>query len=573
MASGKRKRRGLQHETVRQRYPESKRTIGTTTSAPKINTSMDDVMKVWSQDVPGNQGYTHGSNKEVLGSSLPFLFSLMGDLIINPSTVSPSTYKKMVDTDPVIQISLKYIIDFTLNKIKEYTHPDPEWQKHIRRCIAKNRRGFKTMCRDMLTSIVYGHSESEMEWGWDEELGCDVVVETYPLPQMTVVMRVNFEGNIKENGIGQYVFNGFTSGFNSPGGIGGGFGLGGVNPFMPISGSYGDSSSYGCEGYYGNDPLATMGDLDYPYRSNVTSPVGLTWIPRRKIIQMVNYGVTAQGNPYGYGLRHVYDIWVKGLALDQFMLKAIRTKSAPLLVFFGDPNTPVGDTDPNGVGLYGGGGEYNGMQQGRTIPDAIKEEVAYMDSTSAMVLPGLPGQLADVKSVENTADVNIMMEAKKYNDEMKMSALFVPRTIFGGGGEGRGSHSLSKTHTDVTTSYCETLRNDTITVMINQYIRPQIEEYYTDEEIAENDHYYGSFETDTISIDEQLKLMQMVKIATDTGFVSSAEQTDLNFVRKMIDFEKMDKAIKVFENQLEKESMTTRDVKDTTGTPYAHAGG
>jgi hypothetical protein len=117
-------------------------------------------------------------------------------------------------------------------------------------------------------------------------------------------------------------------------------------------------------------------------------------------------------------------------------------------------------------------------------------------------------------------------------------------------------------------------REDHVHTLIKEYIRPMIEENFTEEE---HQNQFGDFEVSVTSIDEQLKLSQTFKNGIEDGYLFPTDINDLNHMRKAIDFEKMDDLIKAMEAQANKmqenmkgDRMTNRDVNDKTATPYSH---
>ena len=532
---------------------------------PNENQGLADILNVWMSDYAVENKVA--KTDKMYGSAIPYLFNIMGDLLINPSTVSPSTFKKMVETDNMIGACMRYNVDSIINSIGLYTHPNKEVQKTMRTCIKRLKRGWRTFQRDILTNLYAGFSNSEMIWGYDDEIGGDIIVNTQPLPQNTVVNRVTPQGALQPEGIGQYIFNSFFPGFSSL------FSYGIGNVFSPLlGGEFTNQSVGGAIGGYGDalsggtDPYAQTGDLDYPYRTYMISPIGLVWIPIDKVVKATYYEVTNNVNPYGKSiLRKVYNLWVTKYAVWQFMLRALKSKSAPLLALFGNPNIPMGN--------YGQGGVNDPNaepSQPRNVIAELTEAAQQLESTSYLTLSGMPGEIVDIKSFPNEANIEVMEKIMRYIDEMIASALYVPRTLFGGGGEGRGSHSLSQTHEDVHYRWVMSAREDHENVLLEEYIRPMMEELFTPEEY---DGYLGAFETAVISVDEQLKLAQTFEKAIQGGYVDPMDLNDMNHMREAIDFEKMDKVIQKFEQEVKPtggKTMSNRDVHDATNTPYAH---
>lgn len=527
------------------------------------NTGLDDLLSVWETDYKDAMKTSHAG--KMYGTSIPYLFNIVGDLLINPSTVSPSTFRKMVETDNIVGACQRYNVDSIINSIADYVHPNPDIQHAIRYSITRLERGWTTFIRDILTAIYAGFSYQEILWEYDEILGGDIIRVSMPLPQNTLIARVTPQGAIQSEGIGQYVFNSFFPGYSAL------FSYGIGNVFAPLLGN-----AFGGNGpaQEGPDPYASTGDLDYPYRTYMISPIGLVWIPLDKTIRYEYYNSTNNVNPYGKSqLRMCYQLWVTKQAIWQFMLRAIRTKSAPFLALFGRPDALMGDYNANSQTSI------NNVRP-TTVVDGLAAAVEQLDSTGAIVLAGMPGELADIKSFPNEANIDVMIESIKYIDECIMSCMMVPRTVFGGGGESSGSFSLAQSHQDSHHLWVMSVREELVhNVLIKQYVKRIIEENFTEEE---HEHDWGDFATGLTNIDEQLKQAQIFNAAIEGGYVNTRDINDLNRMREDLDFNiinetelakflsDIDKSMEKAQNKTASGKPTDREVKDSASDAYAH---
>lgn len=526
---------------------------------PNANQGLDDILNVWMRDY--KTGARTSKTAQTYGSGIPYLFNIMGDLLINPSTVSPSTFKKMVETDNIIQQCMRFNVDSIINTLGPYVHPNKDIQRTIRRSQEKLVRGWRVMLRDILTGLYAGYSNQELIWSeYDEELGGDTIASTMALPQNTIVNRVTPQGELQVEGIGQYIFNSFFPGFSAL------FSYGIGNVFAPlVGGEFGQGADGGRGTTQGTDPYAQTGDLDYPYRTYMISPIGLVWIPIAKVLRYEYYGVTNNINPYGKSmLRAAYQLWVTKQAVWQFMLRAIKNKSAPLGVLYARPDVPTSHHyDPN---------DPNAAQKTHvhTTLAAGERALQELDSTNYMILSGMEKEIYEFKSYANEANIEIMEKVIRYIDEMIASVLMVPRTTFGGGGEEGGGFALAKAQEDFHYRFIMSSRQDLVDTLLNQFVRPIIEEIYVEEEIEGT---LGNFEIATTSIEDQLKLTETYKNAIEKGYLFPSRPQDINHMRESINFDKLPEAeIEKLIAEVAKQMQAENGSKSRTGEDNARVG-
>lgn len=512
------------------------------------------IVDIWLDDVRGSLGM---SKYDQLGTSIPYIYNIAGDLLVNPSTVSPSTMKKMAETDDLINPLILNTINAVINTIEDYSHPVPAVQNHIRVAIRHNQRGWRNMLRDMLTYLVQGFSRQEMVWGWCEELRADIVILTRPLPQNSIIFRVDAYGDLQEEGVGQYVFNSFYPGFSSLNS----YGMG--NVFAPIlggcSGNY-YNNSYNCApGAGAPDPYASLGDMDTPYRTYMISPVGLVWLPTEKTIGICDYSLTNGKNPYGIGIRQVYNLWVQKLAVIEFMLEMLSKKSAPLLVGYARPDVPA-------VAAIQG-------QTPLSAPEQMTRVLKSANSSSAITFAGMKDEVYNLEAIQIEGDLEIFLEVLKWINDCIMTALVTPKTTFGA--DGGGSYALSYSQSDVHARYVMSVRKDLTEEILQQYIKPVLDEAFEPEEYENN---LGTFNIERTSIDDQVKLMTIYQPAIESGLADVTNLEDYNRMRENIGMDAVKEVPAWVVEKAKNSAMENspapekkREKMDGTEKPYAHS--
>lgn len=495
------------------------------------------------------------------GSGIPFFAAMMGDILINPSTVSPLTFRKMMETDDVIYHALDYNSSSVVDSIGEYSHPNPDIERTIRYMFGNLRRGFDTVVRDMAMAVGMGFSVHSLKWDYDKKVGGNIIVDAKPLPQSTILFRADAEGYIKEDGVGQFVYNAYfqnVANLNSLGFWNWGFPASNIFP----SGTVGAAG--GCDGWSGGpvDAMASGGDLEYPFRIPWYTPIGLVWINRRNVMVYSHYGVTNQMNPYGKAaLRAVYGLWLQTLALQEMRNLAISRRSSPLLLVYCNQNTPLQNADAS----------QRQNQQPIYATEAAKRAMEDVNSVSTVVLPGMPGTMFQVDKVDIQGNIDFFQKIENDLNDRKKTALGVPTHVTAGG-DG-ASYALAYMHGQSNSRIVATNRNNILSCLIRQVVWPVIEENFTPEEHGGE---RGKFDDKQISVDERLKSATLYQTAINSGLAFNTRRDDLNVMREGLGFGPIDE-----EEDLEAmrqgnlmvpaaETPDSRDVGDMTETPYNH---
>lgn len=496
------------------------------------------------------------------GSGIPYYASTSGDILINPSTVDIRTFNKMVETDAVIGSSLDYNISSIVNSIGKYKHKNEEIEKTMQLVFKRMERGFDAFIKDICTGFAAGFSVLSFQWGYDEDIGGSIIKDAIPLPPSTIQFRADSQGYIKDNGVGQYVYNaGFQNIANANS-----WGFWG----SPLGGSIPSLNGGGCDNY-GNDNFldgaASGGDLEYPYRIPYYSPVGLIWLNRKNVLLYSNYSNTARMNPYGKSiLRRVYNLWLKKTALQQFEMVALNRRSFPLLLVYCNQlvpsvkqNATTGAVETTSVNMV----------------DAAKEAFSNLNSLSTMVLPGMKGQIYEVDKVDVNGDIDVIQKIEDDINSQIRRAMGVPDTVTGGG-DG-ASYALAAMHGQTNSRFVASRRQDILNCILTDFVRPQIEQLFPE---YMHKKEWGSFEDEQISQDERLKNASLYQIGTTIGVLFNTRLEDVNMMREGLGADEvteaeLTEAIKAFqEMQAAQKIPDKRDVSDMQDSkPYAHSEG
>src|SRR6185312_1643803 len=76
-------------------------------------------------------------DSNAIGTSIPFVYNLLGSYLINPSTVSLDTFQRMSYTDSIISSSLEYNTAIISNTVGDYFHENKKIEKFVRKCFTE----------------------------------------------------------------------------------------------------------------------------------------------------------------------------------------------------------------------------------------------------------------------------------------------------------------------------------------------------------------------------------------------------------------------------------------------------
>lgn len=509
-------------------------------------------------------GALSGKDKEVVSSAIPYLYNIMGDWLINPSTVSVSTFQRMTYTDTVIGSCLEYMMATIVESIGEYYHPVPEIQEFVRSAFKKLEDGsIKGLFKRMLTAMWAGFSVHEMIV--DRDRDGHYIKQCLPNPPSTNLFAVDAEGRVKkENGIMQYIINTFYPGYSNSMGFG-------IGAYIPA----GTGNSQGGQLMNANNPFASEGDLDYPYRTIAYNPVGLVALPTEfdQVIHFTLDGTDRLFNPYGRSLmRKVYTAYVLKYGIMQFLAMALDRKATPLLVVYCDMQQSLSANNPLST------------NKAAYTPIALAQEALInVRGNSALLLPGMEGKVYKVDAVKIDGDLTIFIDALKYLDESIHEALMVPSSTFNN--SVGASYSLGVSQNSAHGKYINSLRTSLIDCFLGSFVKKTLSMNFNPEEYNQD---LGRFDINYLSIDDLLKMSQIFQNCINMGIVLP-EGTDINKIREIFGFkfsddeslmelnfyqamgQTMDPAPgKTLSPEKKKSKMTNREVKDQTETPYGH---
>ncbi|MDQ5920259.1 MAG: hypothetical protein QG673_315 [Pseudomonadota bacterium] len=474
--------------------------------------------------------------KDAIATAIPYMYNVVGDFVTNPSSVSISTFQRMAYTDPIIANGLEINSALVARSIGDYYHENEKIQELVRYNLKHLKGGLQGLIKEMLTSAWAGYFIGEKVV--DEEklktTGKYLISHVTPMPPITTIFAVDEQGNVKpRNGVFQYIINSYAPGYqNMPG------------AFM--------GSPYNQTELAGIDPLAALGDLDYPGRQPYMQLFGLVEIPRDKCIHFVNRSVDSFNNPYGRSiLRRIYNIYLLKYGIQQFMAMALQFRAFPQMVIYTDGQQQIQDDNGNVTTNY----------------DVALKVAEQREGTGTFVFPGMKGVSFDVQAVDVTGDLQVFIQILQFYDQEIYKGLGIPPSMFDSSG---GSYSMGYMHDSLHSKVLGGTIDEVTSCLINQLVADIIDKNFKPSEY-EN---FGAFKERTLTLDDKLKYAKLFETARNSGICSTKLMDDLNRMREILDFTYTDKPIpqdvESSDSKNSGKNTNMRETKQDTETPYSN---
>lgn len=430
------------------------------------------------------------------GTRIPYVSTLYGNFLINPSSVSISTFQKMVSTDDVIRRSYELNIATIIDGIGEYYHDNSKYQKFVRYAFKQLPNGRDELFRQLLSCMWAGASTNLIMPEKDNN-GYTIAKDVMRLPPLSIQFTATPQGYVDK--VFQYVYNypyaGTQNALSTMGGIGG-FSYDAAVSGLPAG-----------VGAFGIDAQASLGDMDYPWRTNFINTFGLVELDKSRVIHMIYDRYNGKINPYGESImRPIYSNWLMKTFVKRIYTSGMERCANPMLVGYaeGTQSVQIGQMSINAVEAL-----YNAMQ-------AYTEE-------SAIILPGLQGQLFDVQVVDYTGDFTVYEKALAYLDKSLENGLFVPEGIFSADTSYAGATAQNSIYSRTMNSISNELEH----VILTQFVKWLLHENFGDD-IDD----FGRFDTKLQNLDDQLKQGKLISELVAAGFINPGIKTQNDIVLK-----------------------------------------
>lgn len=425
------------------------------------------------------------------GTSIPYISTLYGNFLINPCSVSISTFQKMWDTDDVIGRCTGLNVSTIVDGIGEFYHSNKKIQEFIRYSFTRLKGGKDELIRKILSSMWAGFWVGLVEDEVDKN-GYTIIENVRHLPALSIQFTATAQGDVDETF--QYVYN---------------YPYAGTQNLLSI-GFVADGFDGGNRQEFGIDAQAGLGDMDYPLRTNFINTFGLVQLDKKRVMHFIYDRTNGKINPYGYPeLRKAYNLWLRKTLIQRLYDSAMGRVANPAIVVYADAtkviNTPVGTEQINAV-------------------DAAYHTMQHYTEESAIILPGRKGEMFEIEVVHSEGNFGIYENALSYVDGALEKCMFNPEGLFSD-----SSFSGATAQNSMYVRAMSSIGKEVKYCVLQQYVK-----YLIHKNFGEHIHDYGSFESDLQNIDDKLKYEKLFEGMTANGYLSNTDESDIQRIRKTL---------------------------------------
>ncbi len=438
------------------------------------------------------------------GTSIPYISAVTGNFLINPCPVSMSTFNKMVQTDEVINRCIAQNINSISQGIGQYHHKIPECEKIGRQALEALEGGvnsiIETVAGASMVNGMYTGFISKDDIYYSKE-GYAFPTKISHMPEITVQFTADNKGRVKN--VYQYAYN------------------------FPYAGTQNALSTMGFMAGVNNnslgimsiDRLASLGPMDYPFRTNFIQNFGLVELDKRFVLHYAMEGHLKGINPYGISwLFPVYNNWIMKQLSKELYVSAQSRAAHPLLVGYASHTAKiqVGESATEVVGAV----------------EALYEAMKDHSEDSALILTGLKGQVMEIEAIHSEGNFNVFENALNYYDQRIETGLKVPGGSYDSGQSFAGVTAQSSQYMRNMSKYRIDMVNQ---VVLNQYMRLVLRANYSQDL---ND--FGEFDVDIIDIDDRLKYIKLYAQMHENGFISNLCPDTIRLISKQMGLPEID---------------------------------
>lgn len=446
--------------------------------------------------------------KGINGTSIPYQYTSFSDIITNPSSVSISEFQKMVYTQPIISAGLTIINNLVKNEIGIYQHKNKKYEDFICKMIEKMLRPIDQIYEDLLTALWAGFSIGEKRYGSDGRF--ITVLDIEPRPAQSIIFRVDSQGHLKDDGIIQYYINNLWQGYGN---------LLSFNQVSPNGAAI-------------PNPYAARGDMDYPWRTAWSSPIGALILPKAKCVHFVYKGLDGLSSPYGRSLlRPTYDSYLVRTEMSRIMRNAASNNSSPIPLITVHPNQ-ARETDMFGTTLM------------ERIAQGLEDFTT--GGSNFLLLEGILNESISVTELRNVTSLGDLKSLAHYLDTMMLTSILYPSEL--AGLSDKGSYALGKTQQDLLGRNVSTIANALKDCMKMQVIKPLLQVNFNEQE---DFGYFGS--KDNVAEDVALNI-EKIKLLQQQGIKLKPES-----LMAMLDIN--EEAIYSFDEYMNKDNLEEKNVR------------
>lgn len=450
------------------------------------------------QDLVKSQGSFLDLIQKSDPTQVPFVTTSIGNMMVNPSTVSISTLMKVAQNE-IVAKCLSLNTASVMTTMGGIRHANKRAEIMLQRNINETEGGLRDIVEKIMTDKIFGFSLNYLR-DYIGNNGETRLRQIDLLPASGILFSATPQGNIQN--VYQYIYSypyaNTQNLFSFP------FNAGAVAPGENI---------YGDRGGYGVDPLASYDNVDFVLRSNVLNTFGLIALNKSKIIHSVCDSTIKIQNPYGYNplTRRVYDLCLMYDLYKQLHSTFLSYRACPLLVGYADANKTV--DDPTG--------------QGHTMKaiEALYNSMSQMGTNGALILSGRKDEIYHVEAIQSQGDT------KAFENALTWYANQIQQCM-GWFNLEEGSFASATAQTSI---YGRTINDEK--AKISDKIRKTIFKYLLQKNIDSKITDFGYFEDEVPNLDDRLKAIKITNEASaNKGFMPGLVKSHNDYQAKQLGY-------------------------------------
>ncbi len=467
-------------------------------------------------------------------TQIPYLTTSIGNMLVNPSTVSLSTLMKVAQNE-IVAKCLSMDAASVMNTVGEIKHEDKQIEKMLQKNIHETEGGLRDIVEKIGTADIFGFSLNYIR-DYIDNNGATRLRQLDLLPPSGILFSSTPEGNIQN--IYQYIY---------------------TYPYANTQNLF--SFPFSAEGAIfqnetqGIDPLASYSNIDFVLRTNILNTFGLIALNKDLCIHTVCDNMLKIQNPYGYNplTRRVYDLTLLYDLYKQLHSTFLSYRACPLLVGYADSSKTV-DLD---------------LKNGETLNalESLYNSFATMGTNGALILSGLKDQIYHIEAINTQGDTKAFENALTLltNQIQECMGLFNLN-------EG-GSFATATAQTSVYGRLILDKKDKRTDV-----IKKRLFKYLIHKNFSPKITNYGYFENEVPNLDDRLKAVKIMEATAATkGFAPGVIKKDNDYQRMQTgepllsneEFEEMKKAQIEADNPMDNSSRVNGN---ESLNHYQHAG-
>lgn len=441
--------------------------------------------------------YDNKANKDIIGSAVPRPAGISGNIVVNRCRIPITTTLRMIETTPVLQKIVNYVLATVASKIGFYENPaDVEFQNminfYLKQIKVDGKPDWFSLCKNIASAVFEGNHVDEIVYKYDSVNNMQFISDVIPLPVSSTGFYINDAGETQAVIQSTLGLANNTNAYNGA--------------------SYASSVDFFAGNIVNQNIASSQSRPNAMFNPRITgglSPLDRIIPVEKALITRFNFG-TGSNNPFGNSpINSGYDYWKNSLLVMQQMVAIVAEQGAPARSLTYTRNMSY--VDPKTKRQMNGLGAVQLIAQG-------------MSSNAIMLLPdGCTYQV-----YESKLDVSKYVETLNWLDRKLIDAA-LGDLLGSDNATHNGAIKSSEVYDRVANAIC-TMITTTLLDLVHKIAYANFGDRAC--HIPQ-----GMFSVNTQDISRQLQYGKIIEMLKNSGFISNTIQSDVEFVRNKNDMD------------------------------------